>query len=145
MKDDLWFSYAGFKFKREQVKWGIYHLSSLRNGQWPPSHKESGYINAPIGKKGAKTEATFVKAASIAAELDWRIAKCGVDGLMLEFLYAFEPEDELFIIEHMAQCLNMEVKEVSRRIRNALYYVSGERRKKTSYSQYQRDNRSYLK
>lgn len=120
-------------------------LPLLRSGgPYPPSGKETGYINQgdkPDFKPGAK----FELAAGIAAELDVRIQRAGADGLMLEFLYAFEPDDELFIIEHMAQCLNMGTREVSQRIRNALYYVSGANRKAGSYSQYVRDHWRYLK
>jgi len=142
--NDKWYSYNSFKFTKAQVKWAISNLATLRNGVWPASHKESGYVGE-ARSKNVSHEAKFIKAASIAAELDLRIQKAGLDGLMLEFLYAFEPDDELFVIEHMAQCLNLEVKEVSRRVRNALYFVSGAKRKRTTYSQYQRDNRAYFK
>ena len=144
MKEKQWYSYNSFKFTKAQVKWALANVQMLRDGQWPPSHKESGYVGEAHSKQ-VSHEGKFIKAASIAAELDLRIQKAGLDGLMLEFLYAFEPDDELFVIEHMAQCLNLEVKEVSRRIRNALYFVSGAERKKGSYKQYVRDNQAYLK
>ncbi len=139
-----WYSYASFKFTKAQIKWGEANIVTLRNGVWPPSHKESGYVGEPY-KKRVSHEGSFVKAASIAAELDYRIEKCGVDGLMLEFLYAFDSADELFVMEHMAQCLNLERKEVTQRIRNALYFVSGVGRKTGIYSQYIKDGRRYLK
>ena len=141
---DRWYSYNGFKFTKDQIKWALANIQTLRNGQWPPSHKASGYIDGAHSKR-VSHEGSFVKAAMIAAELDLRIQKAGADGLMAEFLYAFEPEDELFVIEHMAQCLNLERKEVYQRIRDALYFVSGEHRKKTTYSQYLKDNRRYLR
>ena len=145
MIEKEWFSYAGFKFTKEQVKWAIAHIQLLREGQWPPSHKESGYTGNPIGKKQRSTQAPFINAASIAAELDLRIQRAGVDGLMLEFLYSLDPDDERFVIEHMAQCLNLERREVSQRIRNALYYVSGNKRKTDKYSRYISKSKEYLK
>jgi hypothetical protein len=117
----------------------------LRSGQWPPSHKETGYTDNPIGKKQVSTQAPFIKASSIAAEIDLRIQRCGVDGLMCEFLYSQDYADENFIIQHMAQCLNMESREVSQRVRNALYYISGSGRKQTSYKVYTQKHRKYLK
>ena len=83
---EVWYSYAGFKFTKGQVKWAIANLTTLRNGVWPSSYKESGYTDKAIGKKQVNTQAPFIKAASIAAELDLRIQRAGVDGLMLEFL-----------------------------------------------------------
>lgn len=143
MKD--WYSPHSIRFSRQQVKWLIPLLPMLRNGEYPPSGKETGYTDAGGGKPVFKPGAKFELPAGIAAELDVRIQRAGVDGLMLEFLYAFEPEDEIFVIEHIAQCLNLERREVAQRIRNALYYVSGADRKAGSYSQYVKDNSRYLK
>ncbi len=144
MKD--WYNpHAVTKFTKAQVKWLISVLPLLRNGSYPRNPKESGYTDTGIKSRQFKAGASFEIPASIAAELDIRIQRAGADGLMLEFLYAFEPADELFVMEHMAQCLNLERKEVTQRIRNALGYVSGNGRKKNSYSQYVKDGRRYLK
>jgi len=141
-----WYSPHSIKFTKAQVKWLISVLPMLRNGVYPRNPKESGYTDAGIvPKKQTKAGAKFEIPAGLAAELEIRIQRAGVDGLMLEFLYAFEPADELFVMEHMAQCLNLSRKEVNQRIRNALYYVSGDKRKTGSYSQYIKDNPRYLK
>lgn len=140
-----WYSpHSVWRFTKAQVKWAIPYLPLLRAGSYPRNPKETGYTSTG-GKPQYKSGAKFEMAAGIAAELDLRIQRAGADGLMLEFLYAFEPEDELFVIEHMAQCLNLERREVYQRIRNALYFVSGEKRKAGSYSQYVRDNSRYLR
>ena len=144
MKKD-WYSPHSIKYTKAQVKFLIPLLPLLRSGSYPPDPKETGYTDQGIRQQQFKPEAKFEIPASIAAELDLRIQRAGVDGLILEFLYAFEPEDELFVIEHIAQCLHFETKEVSQRIRNALYYVSGADRKTGSYSQYVKDNIKYLK
>ena len=140
-----WYSpHSVWRFSRTQVKWLIPLLPILRSGTYPPNPKDTGYIDRggkPVFKPGAK----FETPASIAAELDLRIQRAGFDGLLLEFLYAFGPDDELFIIEHIAQCLNLETREVAQRIRNALYFVSGEDRKSGSYNQYVKDGHRYLK
>jgi len=144
MAKDWYSPYTVTKFTKPMVKWLIPWLPTLRGGNYPRNPKESGYVDGggkPTFKPGGKQEIP----AGIAAELDVRIQRAGVDGLLLEFLYAFEPDDELFVEEHLAQCLNMETKEVSQRIRNALFFVSGADRKKNSYNQYVRDNQAYLK
>ena len=141
-----WFSpHAVTKFTRSMVKWVIPQLPLLRAGSYPRNPKESGYTDTGIKSRQFKAGATFEVPAGIAAELDIRIQRAGADGLMLEFLYAFESADELFVIEHMAQCLNLERREVEQRIRNALYFVSGVNRKASKYTQYIKDNPRYLK
>lgn len=141
-----WFSpHQVTRYTKAQVKWLIPLLPLLRSGSYPPSGKETGYIDQGIKQQQFKPGAKFELPASIAAELDLRIQRAGVDGLLLEFLYAFEPQDELFVIEHIAQCLHFERKEVAQRIRNALYFVSGADRKTSSYSQYVKDHYKYLK
>ena len=132
-------------YSKAQVKWLISNLSTLRDGSYPRNPKESGYTDPAIRQKQVNSTPKFELPAIIAAELDVRIQKAGVDGLMCEFLYAFEPADEVFVVEHIAQCLNVERREVEQRIRNALYFVSGEKRKAGSYRQYVRNHWSYLR
>jgi len=136
-----WYSpHAVTRYSKAQVKWLIPHLPLLRSGSYPRNPKETGYTDSAINQRQVKASASFELSASIAAELDIRLQRAGVDGLLLEFLYAFDPADELFVIEHIAQCLNLERREVTQRIRNALYFVSGQDRKKTTYARYIRDN-----
>jgi len=145
MTKDWYSPHAVTRFSRVQVKWLLPLLPLLRGGAYPPNPKDSGYTDRGIKSRQFKAGAKWEMAAGIAAEVDVRIQRAGVDGLMLEFLYGFEPDDELFVIEHIAQCLNLERKEVTQRVRNALYFVSGRDRKKTSYAQYIKDNPRYLK
>lgn len=145
MIEKEWYHPNRIKFTRQQVKWLIYHLPTLRNGNYPRNPKETGYSDSGIRQKQVRSQAKFEVPAGIAAELDLRIQRAGVDGLMLEFLYSLDPDDELFVIEHMAQCLNLDRKDVSQRVRNALYFVSGSGRKTDSYSRYVSKSRSYLK
>jgi len=141
-----WYSpHAVLRFTKAMVKWLIPYLPMLRSGSYPRNPKETGYTDSAISQRQVKASASFELPASIAAELDIRLQRAGVDGLLLEFLYAFDPADELFVIEHMAQCLNLERREVTQRIKNALYFVSGQDRKKTTYARYIRDNYKTLR
>ena len=147
MKKKDWYSPGAIeaRYSKPQIKWLMPHLSLLRSGVYPRATKETGYTDAGISKAPIKAVAKFEVPARIAAELDGRIQRAGVDGLMMEFLYAFEPDDEIFVIEHMAQCLNLSRREVTQRIRNALYFVSGVDRKATSYDKYVHNAWSYLR
>jgi len=140
-----WYSPHSIRYTKPQLRWLLPTLALLRSGVWPRNPKETGYTDPAISKMPIKAGAKFELPAIIAAELDVRIQAAGVDGLMMEFLYAFEPDDEVFVIEHMAQCLNLGRREVTQRIRNALGYVSGNGRKTTSYGQYVKDNHKYLR
>ncbi len=144
MEDRYW-SPGQIRYTKAQVKWLISFLPLLRVGVYPRNPKESGYTDAGIQARQFKPGAKHELAVGIAADIDMRIEKAGADGLMLEFLYASEPADELFIMEHIAQCLNLAVKDVSQRIRNALYFVSGPDIKVGSYTKYIKDNHRYLK
>ena len=144
-KKDWYSPHAVLRFTKAMVKWLIPHLPLLRSGVYPCNPKETGYTDSAISQRQVRSRAKFEDPAIIASELDIRIQRAGADGLMLEFLYAFEPDDELFVIEHMAQCLNFERREVSQRIRNALYFVSGANRKTSSYSQYVIEQHTFLK
>ena len=141
MTEKDWYSYSSFKFSKEQVKWAIANLSILRTGSWPPSHKESGYVGEAISKQ-VSHEGSFVKPASIAAELDVRIQRAGVkgdrthDGMLLELFYTVAPDDELFFLQHIAYALGIEIQEVGMRISHALGYVSGNDNKERSYREY---------
>ena len=145
MTEDQWYSpNAVTRYTRDQVKWLVPLLPSIRVGVYPRDPKETGYVDGG-GKPTFKPGAKFEMIVGIATDLDMRIEKAGADGLMMEFLYAFEPADENFIIEHMAQCLNMSTREVAQRIRNALYYVSGANQKATSYDDYVKGGHKYLR
>ena len=147
---DAWYSYAGFKFTKDQIKWAIANLDTLRNGVWPSAHKESGYVGEARSKQ-VSHEGNFVKAAGIYAELSHRIESAGVkgdrihDGLLLEQLYCTESDDEIAVIQHLALAHGITIEEVVQRIRNALYFISGVDRKVSKYSGFIKNGRRYLK
>lgn len=137
-----WHNPHSIRFSRQQIKWLISILSILRDGEYPPNPKESGYTDQGIQSRQFRPGAKFETPAGIAAELDYRIQRAGLDGLLLELLYTNEPDDELFVIQHIAYALNEEVIDIEQRIKNALTYISGDGRKVPSYYKFLRHEKA---
>lgn len=78
-----WVSPGAVTFTREQVLWLLPLLPDLIKGEYPPEPIDSGYIDVPIGKRGLKCRAAFENPCLIAAELEMRLEKTGVDGKLL--------------------------------------------------------------
>ncbi len=133
------------RFTKPQVKWLLGFIDDLRNGDYLRDPTETGYVDPATKQRHVSGKAKFLKAADIAAELDKRITNAKLDGLLMEFYYSADVEDLLFRAEHIAQCLAMPVSEVTKRIRNALFFVSGQRRKAGSYDAFVKGNQRYLK
>lgn len=140
-----WYSPGSIKYTKPQVRWLIPHLPLLGQGIYPRRYKETGYTDNQTDQRQKNNQAPFIKAIEIRAELMKRIELAFQDGLIMEFLYSIEPDDEVFVINHIAKCLHLDNREVTQRIRNALYFVSGSDRKTGSYKQYCIDNYSYLR
>ncbi len=101
------------------------NVSLLREGEWPPEPKDSGYIDSPISKRAVKGEAPFIKPASVIAELDIRLENTRTDGLMLEAHYGWGKSSE-----SLAKHLRITEGDVSRRMESALSFITGWKRKK---------------
>jgi len=123
------YSYKEFTFTLEQVKWALANLSTLKNGEWPREPTGSGYQDWAFKSKGTKTEASFVKPALIAAEIEIRLENAGQDGAMCKMEYIYG-EDEGSIARHW----HLPVWVIQRRIDRALNYCCGWKRKKMRYS-----------
>ncbi len=134
MQDKYW-PPNQIRFTREQIEWLISVLPLLRNGTYPRSPTETGVYDTPIGKRQVKAKAPFINAAEIAAELDARLTSCGCEGLFLEMVYS-QPDDKLFVLQHIAATLKVDINRVDRDIERALRYCCGYRRKSRSYSQW---------
>ncbi len=122
-------------FSREQIEWLIPLLPLLRNGVYPRDPKETGFYDTPVGKRQIKAKAGFISAAEIAAELDFRLQMCNSDGLFLEMVYS-QPDDKVFVMQHIASALKVDINIIDRDIERALRYISGYRRKSRSYYQW---------
>jgi len=130
-----WFSPQSIKYTPEQVRFLIPVLYLLHAGVYPRDAKETGYtgnIRVKQFRSGGKHEL----AAGIAAELTWRIQKCGIDGLLLELLLTTTDGNDDFFINHMAMTLKESRYEIYRRISSALTYVCGDSRKEISYAEH---------
>ena len=145
MIDTEYYSPHAIKYTRQQIRWLIPLMPLLRSGIYPtkssytPKDNQSGYLEYKVLVKRGNPQAKFVRAAEIAAELDYRTQRCGLDGLLLELLYTTEPDDELFMIQHIAVALSEDIERVSRRIRNALQFCSGSGRKVARYKEWLKD------
>jgi len=138
---DIYFPPQEIVFSQEQIIWLLSVLPMLRSGAYPPEPSQSGYTDAPTGKKQIKPRAPFVIAAETAAELDSRLTQAGLDGLLLELVYGGDNQDRLFMIQHIAIALGTDIKDIDRRLEKVLKYISGWRRKERGFTQWKRHKR----
>jgi len=137
------YSPAEINFSRSQIPFLIKHLYLLRIGSWPSDFKQTGYSGGP--KRGQKHGSYFESPVSIAAELDFRLERVGVDGILLELICIIEPEDRLSFESHLAQALRTDLESIDRRIKTAMSYISGWKRKSFSYREYKQHRREHRK
>ena len=107
------------RFCRAEVLFIIENLWEIRDGSWPKQDRETGYTDAGV-RGQPRQSAPFEKSAQIAAEVDLRLSRCGIEGKLLEY----EVQDGRELSETSYQVLN---------------YVSGWRRKRQSYNQWKAD------
>lgn len=125
-----WYSYGEIFFCRPQMIFLIEHLGELSEDKWPESLDGSSYVDIPITKKQFRSEAYFCKPREILAAVMMRLGKTGEDGVTLM-------EDiQGGITEYR------ELKTVAKR---ALNYISGLRRRKTSYADWKKTKKYYQK
>jgi len=103
------------------MQWGILNLNSLEEGNWPPDHKETGYVGSQ-GSRNTKTK--FLPAALFFAEITFRLKTTGEAG-------------EALVDEVQSGITDYEG--LSGPAKRALNYISGFRRRKQTYSQWKRD------
>lgn len=114
---DKYFARKDLYYDQEQFLWLLKSLKDIREGNYPPDL--AGLTVPPIQKMGVKDEATFVKVVLVAAEVEVRIAKCRLDGLLLKALEAWGES-----AEWLARCFKMGEVEVSHRASRALKYCA---------------------
>lgn len=107
---EIWFS-------RQQVLWLIRNLPTLREGYWPA--EASSYIDIPIRKKTRSTQAYFETPIDYAVEIQARLEKCGLDGLILEAIEGWDKS-----VASMAAYLRKPEWSIRKRRKNALGYVA---------------------
>ena len=102
------------QYKQEHVLWLLGHMQELRGGHYPG-------IDEPM------EHANFL----ICLELEGRLKKCGLDGLILlvqESLNMFSTD--------LGDYLNLPDTEIIKRAETALLYVSGEECKPITYQEF---------
>jgi len=108
-------------YNKSCILWLLKNLPELRKGEYPPNPAGSSYTDIP-GKVRAKSGAYYQVVAEVAAEIDMRLSKCGLDGLILEAIESWGVSHE-----RIAKALSMPVEEVIRRAYWALSYISSGR------------------
>lgn len=111
-----WWEPRQIVWSMKQVRWLLPWLLFLRDGSWPPDHRETGYSGKT---KSHSHRAPFEAAALVAAELDARIKACGQDGEMLHVYYCYGLE-----ATRIARLVKMDEEQVMRRISRALHYIA---------------------
>jgi len=130
---DNWYSYSEIKFGREQSYWLVANLDGLRLGEWPPKPESSEQPDK--SKLQVRTEATFVRPVSIAAEIDWRLNQC--DGDQNIFLAVYKNQIPAPIV---AKVYSMDIDSIDKACRKVIRYITGWRRK-PAYRKYNRHGR----
>lgn len=110
------------KFTRKQCLWLIKNLPTLRAGYWPP--EASSYIDLPLRKKTSKSGAYFTTPIEYAAEIESRLERAGMNGLIL---LAIEGWD--VTVASLSAYFRVSEWVILRRRRQALAYVAGWKRK----------------
>ena len=130
MTPDKYWNISEIVFSRDQVKWLIPILPALRLGQYPQKITDTGYFDPQISGKGGTPKTAFARAVEVAGEIDARIEACGTDGLILEFLYSGDTQDMVSMMRHIGNCLDCPLENIQHRIRRALSFIKGFRRKR---------------
>lgn len=132
--DDIWWPPGKITFRRRQMLFLIKSLPELREGCWPANPAGSGYIDLPMIRKGrtGRHRSYFEIPAGIGAEIEVRLESCGIDGLILEAIKGWGKSEE-----SLANYFRMPVWSIRKRAKNALRYISGWKRKRLSYREFQ--------
>uniref|UniRef100_A0A6M3L8S9 Uncharacterized protein n=1 Tax=viral metagenome TaxID=1070528 RepID=A0A6M3L8S9_9ZZZZ len=122
MTDGEWFAPREIRFNRRTTIWLLENLETLQSGIWPP--EASNYIDTNIRKKGVSRRAPSATPIEYAAEIEQRLERAGLDGLILEAIECWDRT-----AESLSKQLNMAEWTISKRRKRALRFVSGWRRK----------------
>jgi hypothetical protein len=119
------------QFCRFQMLWLLANLLILKDGRYPPG-TASGYIDLHLESNKTLTgRASFETPVGLAAEVEIRLDRCGLDGVILKAVVMWgEAPDRL------AKGLKMEYQDVLRRQERALQYISGWRRRRITYKDF---------
>lgn len=120
-------------FDRECVEWVWENIRLLKSGVWPAS-RPSGYNDLKVYVQRGILRAPFETPVLVAAEVEIRARKCGLDGYLVEdkYLMGFS-EDQIARLRHMR------VEDIARRINKVLWYsASGRKQRQENYQDWKK-------
>ena len=115
-KMEPWYSPGEIRFNVKTALWLVQNLGALRAGQYPSD--ASNYIDIP-GTKSVSHRAPFATPIEYAAEIEQRLEKCGLDGLILLALECWGEG-----VQPLSRYFRMPQWSIRKRSKNALGYVA---------------------
>ena len=122
-----WWEPREIVFESRQCVWLVSELPTLEVGNWPPIPQNEVLAKHERPKGGAY----FETPAQIWVEITTRLDRCGRDGEMLKDFYLWNKTDR-----EMAIAYNMDIYDIEHRVRRALRYISGWRRRTRTYEEF---------
>ena len=114
-------------FAPVQCIWLVSWLPTLEVGDWPVIPQNETWNR----QKKLKGGAYFETPAQIYAEITYRLDRTGQDGEMVKDFYLWQKSDREMCIAY-----NMDIYEIEHRVRRALRYISGWKRKTRTYEDF---------
>ena len=121
-----WYHYGEIRWCVYQVIWIIRNAATLRDGRWP---QDPDRVDDNSGQRSIKTEASYVKAILILAEVEERLRRTGICGKLL--VAQVEAGREFDTLDYEAK--------------SALLYIKGWRRKRMSFQAWKKARKYYQK
>jgi len=112
----VWVAPGAVRYDREDIDLLLPCLLEMREGAYP-AEPSGGYVEG--NRAGVSSHAFYEAACQVAAEIDSRLARCGLDRYLVEdsLCRGIEAED-------LAPRLDMAPWEVRRRINSAVSYIA---------------------
>ena len=111
----VWVAPGSVTFNRDEIDLLLPWLDDMREGAYP-AEPASGYAD---GKRKGNTRAHYAAACEVAAELNHRLARCGLDRYLVEdcVCRGLLPSD-------LSRKLGLPEWEINRRIRSVISYIA---------------------
>ena len=126
-----WYAPREIHYLPEHIEWILLNLNMLLEGYWPPNPQQTGYTDVQGSKRGHS--AYFEVPVCIAAEVTYRLKKCGADGILARKCLA-DGWDE----QTLAEIMHVDIKRITTRVRRVVNYCSGVRRRRMAFIEFKR-------
>jgi len=114
----VWFEPSEIKYNHKHVVFILEYINILRDGKYPQNPQQTGYQNAGW-RSSINTRAAFITPAEIAAEVDRRLLRCGLDWYLVNDYYGNGLK-----IEDIAKMHHLDEDDVWTRIQRAIAYAA---------------------